>query len=185
MAGMRDGARIRSSISGCCVSAHSASARSPAAFAEWVSTRCRFCLPLLFQVGFGLSPLQSGLLSFSSSLGAMLVRTCSGAFLRVFGFRRLLAGDCLPGRCGDRGLRAVAPRHPGLVDRRLGPAVGVRAQHPVSRSQHDQLCRRAGVGLEQEHQRRRRRPTTGQGLWGRRRRGATRADRRASDADDR
>jgi EmrB/QacA subfamily drug resistance transporter len=55
-----------------------------------------FLLPLFFQVGFGLSPLQSGLLSFSSSLGAMLVRTVSGAVLRVFGFRRLLAGNaCL------------------------------------------------------------------------------------------
>ena len=55
-----------------------------------------FLLPLLFQVGFGLSPLHSGLLTFSSSLGAMLVRTVSGMFLRTFGFRRLLAGNgCL------------------------------------------------------------------------------------------
>ena len=55
-----------------------------------------FLLPLLFQVGFGLSPLHAGLLTFSSSLGAMLVRTFSGLFLRVFGFRRLLAGNaCL------------------------------------------------------------------------------------------
>jgi EmrB/QacA subfamily drug resistance transporter len=55
-----------------------------------------FLLPLLFQVGFGFSPLQSGLLTFSSSLGAMLVRTCSSALLRFFGFRRLLAGTaCL------------------------------------------------------------------------------------------
>jgi EmrB/QacA subfamily drug resistance transporter len=55
-----------------------------------------FLLPLLFQVGFGLTPLQSGLLTFSSSLGAMLVRTFSGLFLRVFGFRRLLVGNaCL------------------------------------------------------------------------------------------
>jgi MFS family permease len=55
-----------------------------------------FLLPLLFQVGFGLSPLQSGLLTFSSSLGAMLVRTLAGIFLRFFGFRRLLAGNaCL------------------------------------------------------------------------------------------
>jgi MFS family permease len=54
-----------------------------------------FLLPLLFQVGFGLSPLQAGLLSFSSSLGAMLVRTLSGTFLRLFGFRRLLAGNAL------------------------------------------------------------------------------------------
>jgi EmrB/QacA subfamily drug resistance transporter len=55
-----------------------------------------FLLPLLFQVGFGMSPLQSGLLSFSSSLGAMLVRVLSGTFLRWFGFRRLLTGNaCL------------------------------------------------------------------------------------------
>ena len=55
-----------------------------------------FLLPLFFQVGFGLSPLHAGLLTFSSSLGAMLVRTFSGAFLRLFGFRRLLAGTaCL------------------------------------------------------------------------------------------
>ena len=55
-----------------------------------------FLLPLLFQVGFGLSPLQSGLLTFSASLGAMLVRTVSGALLRCFGFRGLLAGNaCL------------------------------------------------------------------------------------------
>ena len=54
-----------------------------------------FLLPLFFQVGFGLSPLRSGLLTFSSSLGAMLVRTVSGAFLRTFGFRRLLAGNAL------------------------------------------------------------------------------------------
>src|ERR1700724_3631565 len=54
-----------------------------------------FLLPLFFQVGFGLSPLRSGLLTFSSSLGAMLVRTVSGAFLRTFGFRRLLAGNAV------------------------------------------------------------------------------------------
>ncbi len=55
-----------------------------------------FLLPLLFQVGFGLSPFHSGLLTFSSSLGAMLVRTTSGMFLRAFGFRRLLVGNaCL------------------------------------------------------------------------------------------
>jgi EmrB/QacA subfamily drug resistance transporter len=55
-----------------------------------------FLLPLLFQVGFGLSPFQSGLLTFSSSLGAMLVRTISAVFLRAFGFRRLLVGNaCL------------------------------------------------------------------------------------------
>ena len=55
-----------------------------------------FLLPLLFQVGFGLSAIQSGLLTFSSSVGAMAVRTLASPLLRVFGFRRLLAGTaCL------------------------------------------------------------------------------------------
>src|SRR6266850_2658329 len=54
-----------------------------------------FLLPLFFQVGFGLSPLHSGLLTFSSSLGAMAVRVFSSALLRTFGFRRLLVGNAL------------------------------------------------------------------------------------------
>ena len=51
-----------------------------------------FLLPLLFQVGFGMSAIQSGLLTFSSSVGAMAVRTLAGPLLHLFGFRRLLAG---------------------------------------------------------------------------------------------
>jgi EmrB/QacA subfamily drug resistance transporter len=55
-----------------------------------------FLLPLLFQVGFGLSPLHSGLLIFSSSAGAMFARFFAGPLLRLFGFRWLLAGNaCL------------------------------------------------------------------------------------------
>jgi EmrB/QacA subfamily drug resistance transporter len=55
-----------------------------------------FLLPLAFQLGFGLSALASGLLTFSSSLGAMAVRAFSGALLRQFGFRSLLVGNgCL------------------------------------------------------------------------------------------
>jgi len=49
-----------------------------------------FLMPLLFQVGFGFSPLRAGLLSFSSSLGAMCVRTFSRVLLRLMGFRALL-----------------------------------------------------------------------------------------------
>jgi len=54
-----------------------------------------FMLPLLFQVGFGLSPVQAGLLSFSSTLGAMFVRTFSRLLLRYLGFRRTLVGGAL------------------------------------------------------------------------------------------
>jgi EmrB/QacA subfamily drug resistance transporter len=51
-----------------------------------------FLLPLLFQVGFGLSAISSGLLTFSSSVGAMSVRALARPLLRHFGFRRLLVG---------------------------------------------------------------------------------------------
>jgi EmrB/QacA subfamily drug resistance transporter len=71
-----------------------------------------FLLPLLFQVGFGFSPLQSGLLSFSSSLGAMLVRICSGAFLRLFGFRRLLVGTALLAAAVTAGCGLLRPDTP-------------------------------------------------------------------------
>jgi len=54
-----------------------------------------FMLPLLFQVGFGLSPIEAGYLSFSSTLGAMFVRTFSRLLLRIVGFRRTLVGGAL------------------------------------------------------------------------------------------
>jgi MFS family permease len=54
-----------------------------------------FLLPLLFQVGFGMSPVAAGLLSFSSTLGAMVVRSVSRILLRGLGFRRTLVGGAV------------------------------------------------------------------------------------------
>src|SRR6266851_1430967 len=54
-----------------------------------------FLLPLLFQIGFGLSPTQAGILSFSSTLGAMFVRIFSRWLLRRAGFRRTLVWGAL------------------------------------------------------------------------------------------
>jgi len=56
-----------------------------------------FMLPLLFQVGFGFSPMQAGSLTFSSTLGAMLVRSGSKWLLRWLGFRRALVWGALGG----------------------------------------------------------------------------------------
>lgn len=49
-----------------------------------------FLLPLMLQLGFGLSPLASGLLTFVSAAGAMFMKTIAAAVLRRFGFRRVL-----------------------------------------------------------------------------------------------
>ena len=44
-------------------------------------------LPLLFQLGFGMTPLSSGLLTFVAAIGAMGMKTAAGAILKRFGFR--------------------------------------------------------------------------------------------------
>lgn len=49
-----------------------------------------FLMPLLFQLGFGLSPLVSGMLTCMSSIGAMFVKTITTYVLRIFGFRSVL-----------------------------------------------------------------------------------------------
>lgn len=54
-------------------------------------------LPLMLQLGFGLTPLQSGLLTFASAIGAMFMKTIAAAVLRRFGFRRVLWVNALIG----------------------------------------------------------------------------------------
>jgi MFS family permease len=52
-----------------------------------------FILPLMLQLGFGLTPFHSGLLTFASAAGAMLMKATAGPVLRRFGFRRTLIGN--------------------------------------------------------------------------------------------
>src|SRR5579872_3523845 len=49
-----------------------------------------FLLPLLLQLGFGLSPFQSGLVTFASAVGAMGMKTLAARIIRTFGFRNLM-----------------------------------------------------------------------------------------------
>lgn len=52
-----------------------------------------FLLPLLLQVGFGQSALQSGLTTFAGSAGALVMKPAAIRALRWFGFRNTLAGN--------------------------------------------------------------------------------------------
>src|SRR5690606_20258331 len=54
-----------------------------------------FLLPLMLQLGFGLNPLQSGLLTFTSAAGAMFMKTIAARILKRFGFRRVLVANAL------------------------------------------------------------------------------------------
>src|SRR5579863_1008987 len=49
-----------------------------------------FLLPLLLQIGFGLTPFQSGSLTFATATGALLMKFTASTALRWFGFRRTL-----------------------------------------------------------------------------------------------
>jgi EmrB/QacA subfamily drug resistance transporter len=54
-----------------------------------------FLLPLLLQTGFGMTPFQSGSLTFIAALGAMAMKTTAQPILRSFGFRRVLAVNAI------------------------------------------------------------------------------------------
>jgi len=50
-----------------------------------------FLLPLLLQLGFGLDPLHSGLITCATAIGAMFMKTLTIAILKRWGFRRVLS----------------------------------------------------------------------------------------------
>jgi EmrB/QacA subfamily drug resistance transporter len=54
-----------------------------------------FLLPLLMQVGFGLSPFKSGLVTFASAVGAMGMKTLAARIIRTFGFRNIMVINAL------------------------------------------------------------------------------------------
>ncbi|ODR94638.1 MFS transporter [Methyloceanibacter stevinii] len=54
-----------------------------------------FLLPLYFQLGFGMTPLQSGLLTFAIAVGAVAMKTTAAPILRRFGYRPILVWNAL------------------------------------------------------------------------------------------
>jgi EmrB/QacA subfamily drug resistance transporter len=70
-----------------------------------------FLLPLLLQVGFDFTPFQSGLITFSSALGAMTMKAAITGVLRRFGFRTVLTANAL---ISSAFLAACATFTPGI-----------------------------------------------------------------------
>ncbi len=71
-----------------------------------------FLLPLMLQLGFGLDPLQSGLITFTSAAGAMFMKTVAARILKRFGFRTVLVANALIASlllCGFGSFRADTP----------------------------------------------------------------------------
>jgi EmrB/QacA subfamily drug resistance transporter len=54
-----------------------------------------FLLPLLLQIGFGLTPFQSGLITFTSALGSMFMKAAVTSVVKRFGYRDVLLYNSL------------------------------------------------------------------------------------------
>ncbi|MCW5694837.1 MAG: MFS transporter [Pseudolabrys sp.] len=54
-----------------------------------------FLLPLMLQLGFGLSPFHSGMITFASAAGAMGMKAAASTLLRRFGFRTILLANTI------------------------------------------------------------------------------------------
>jgi EmrB/QacA subfamily drug resistance transporter len=64
-----------------------------------------FLLPLMLQLGFGLAAIQSGLITFASAVGAIVMKPIAQRALRRLGFRNVLVWN---GATGAIGLAAMA-----------------------------------------------------------------------------
>lgn len=54
-----------------------------------------FLLALLLQLGFGMSAFETGLLTFTTAFGAIVVKATAPAIIRAFGFRTILIGNAV------------------------------------------------------------------------------------------
>jgi EmrB/QacA subfamily drug resistance transporter len=71
-----------------------------------------FLLPLLFQIGFGLDPLQSGALTIAYFAGNLGMKTLSTSILRGFGFRKVLVVNGVLGAISIALCAALSPQTP-------------------------------------------------------------------------
>jgi Na+/melibiose symporter-like transporter len=74
-----------------------------------------FLLPLMLQIGFGLSAVQSGLLTFVSAIGAIFMKTLAATILRRAGFRRVLLWNALAASAMLCAFGLFRPNTPHLV----------------------------------------------------------------------
>ncbi len=71
-----------------------------------------FLLPLMLQVGFGLSPVSSGSITFVGSVGAILIRSLVSPVLRRHGFRIVLVLSAIIGSVTLAGFAFIEPQTP-------------------------------------------------------------------------
>jgi EmrB/QacA subfamily drug resistance transporter len=71
-----------------------------------------YLLPLMLQLGFGMSPVESGSLTFVSSFGSLMIRPISTWLLRSLGFDRLLFWSAILNSVVIAGFALIQPGTP-------------------------------------------------------------------------
>ncbi len=74
-----------------------------------------FLMPLMLQVGFGLDPLSSGLITFASAAGALSNKLFVSPIIRALGFRRVLIANTIISSAFLFGYSFFQPTTPHLV----------------------------------------------------------------------
>ena len=74
-----------------------------------------FLLPMLLQLGFGLSAFNSGMLTFAAAAGAMTMKVTAAPIIRRFGFRRVLIGNALLSACFLAAIGLFRPETPHFI----------------------------------------------------------------------
>ena len=74
-----------------------------------------FLLPLMLQLGFGLNPFQSGMLTCASAMGAMFMKTLTIRILKRYGFRAVLTANAVLASCATAGYGLFAATTPHFV----------------------------------------------------------------------
>ncbi len=100
-----------------------------------------FLLPLMLQTGFGMTPFQSGMVTFAGALGAIGMKTVAARTINRFGFRRVLIANALISAVL---LAAVAIFRPGMPVSILITILlvgGFFRALEFHRRQHHRLCR--------------------------------------------
>ncbi len=74
-----------------------------------------FLLPLMLQVGFGMSAFESGSLTFSSAVGAVTMKLTAAPILRRWGFRQVLLANAVVSSALIMVLAAITALTPALL----------------------------------------------------------------------
>ena len=109
-----------------------------------------FLLPLLYQVGLGFTPIQSGLLVMPQAMAAMSMKTIMPWLLTRVGYRGVLISNTVDPRCSSDGVCDYRTANARLGHRAAGLPVWSIHIAAIHEHEHTGLCRH----YRQRHQQR-------------------------------